>query len=153
MTLDELKELRSKFDVSDMYALTSCKLAFGKEGDEYFPLYCLARTGESLNPLIIEMEQGNVPFNAEIDESYRTLVRIIIESIEARIEAHENHEMYFAFFEGAKQFRCRRCGRVVGWLHPDLKDRYMFSSSAEGNEAEGICHECWATEHQNEEEE
>lgn len=148
MNLEILQNLREDFNVGDEIGLIACDAEFGKEGNEYFPLWCLTRSARALNPLIIEMETGNAPYNEEIDDAYRTMVRNIIESLENRIRAHKNHKMNFAFFKKAEEFRCRRCNQRVGWLHPDLQDRYMFSSAADGgNPAEGICYDCWAQEH------
>lgn len=148
MNLEILQKLWDNFKVGDEIALTACETELGKEENEYFPLWCLARSARALNPLIIEMEMGNVPYNNEIDDAYRTMVRNIMDSLQNRIVAHINYGINFAFFEKEREFRCRRCNQRVGWLHPDLQDRYMFSSAADGGSpAEGICYECWAKEH------
>lgn len=51
----------------------------------------------------------------------------------------------FDFHLDTHTFHCRKCGRVVGWKVL-YENEYCFSSCAEGDEAHGICYDCFVSE-------
>lgn len=49
----------------------------------------------------------------------------------------------FDFHEDTQTFHCKKCGQVVGQKHPTEPGAYRFSLCVFGDEAHGICYDCF----------